>query len=610
MFRMPAAAPLFLALATCLAATGAHGPAAVAAVRPDPGAELSALFDRSDADYLRRNPIAALYRGVSRRADRLGDSTSDAYFAGEAAAVRHDLTALATIDRGALSPADRIAYDSFKWQAETTLRGYAPALLRLQALRPIDHFTGIQTWYPDIASGASPAPFETMADYRDNLARNRDFGRQIDRTIRRLREGMAAGIVQPRLIVDKVLGQLDTQLAQPVEQSPFYAPAVRLPAAFKPADALLVRRQLAASIRNDVYPAYRRLAAFLRTTYRPAARTQVGLLAMPDGAQLYSWLIEANTTLPMTADEIHTLGLTEVARIRRQMDAIRRQVKFKGDLAAFFDHLRTSPRFQPRSADWIRTRYEEIGRKVDAKVREQFSTIPRTRLTIQPVPAYREQSDAGGSYAQGSIDGSRPGTFYYNAYDLPSRFTWGMETLYLHEAIPGHHFQISIAQENPRLPNFQRFGGNTAYVEGWALYAETLWPELGMETDPYQRFGGLNDEMLRAMRLVVDTGIHAKGWTRDQAITYMLANSGMGRTDATIEVDRYIAIPGQALAYKIGQMTILRLKAKAKAALGARFDVRAFHAQILGSGALPMQVLERKIDDWIATERGGAPASR
>ena len=238
-----------------------------------------------------------------------------------------------------------------------------------------------------------------------------------------------------------------------------------------------------------------------------------------------------------------------------------------------------------------------------ARVREQFSLIPRSPLEIRPVPPHRERTDAAGSYQQGTPDGSRPGVFFYNAYDLPTRYTWGMDTLFLHEAIPGHHFQISLAQENTALPNFMRFGGNTAYVEGWALYSESLYRELGVETDAYARMGGLSDEMLRAMRLVVDSGIHAKGWSRDQAIAYMLANSPMGRTDATAEVERYIAIPGQALAYKIGQLTILRLKARAQRALGARFDPRAFHAQVLDTGSLPMPVLEAKIEAWIAATR-------
>jgi uncharacterized protein (DUF885 family) len=287
------------------------------------------------------------------------------------------------------------------------------------------------------------------------------------------------------------------------------------------------------------------------------------------------------------------------------MEAVKNRAGFTGTLAQFFDYIRTDRRFEPPSREWLRDHYYEIGRRVDAHVRDLFSTIPRSRMEIREVESFRERTEAGGSYNDGTPDGSRPGVFYYNAYDLPSRRTSGMETLYLHEGIPGHHFQISLAQENADLPNFMRFGGNTAFVEGWALYAETLWDELGMETDPIQRFGGLNDEMLRAMRLVVDSGIHAKGWTRDRAIQYMLANSGMSRTEVVAEVERYIAIPGQALAYKVGQLTILRLRAHAEQELGSRFDLRAFHAQVLMTGALPLTVLEQKIDDWIASQRAG-----
>jgi uncharacterized protein (DUF885 family) len=324
---------------------------------------------------------------------------------------------------------------------------------------------------------------------------------------------------------------------------------------------------------------------------------------MLGGAKLYAYLIESNTTLPLAADEVHALGLSEVGRILGEMEAQKRAVGFAGTLPEFFTALRAEKRFQPTSAKQLRDGYLAIDRRVRARIGEQFSLIPKTPLDIRPVPSYKEKSDAGGSYIPGTPDGSRHGVFYYNTYDLATRYTWGMETLFLHEGSPGHHFQISIAQENEALPAFMRFGGNTAYVEGWALYAESLWKELGVAVEPYQRMGGLSDEMLRAMRLVVDTGIHAKGWSRDQAINYMLANSPMSRTDVTAEVERYIATPGQALAYKIGQLTIARLKAKAQAALGPRFDPRAFHAQVLDSGALPMPVLERKIDAWISASR-------
>jgi uncharacterized protein (DUF885 family) len=314
--------------------------------------------------------------------------------------------------------------------------------------------------------------------------------------------------------------------------------------------------------------------------------------------------VQSTTTLPMTPEQIHELGLSEVARITAEFEKVRQEVGFSGDLHAFVEHMRTSPQFQPKSREQLNRDYYRIQKAVQAKVPQYFSRVPRTSLMIRPYPPFREKFEAGGSYDSGTPDGSRPGTFYFNAYDLPSRSTWGETTLFLHEGAPGHHFQISLAQENKALPSFMRFGGNTAYVEGWALYAETLGYDMGLYKDPYQRFGTLNDEMLRAMRLVVDTGIHTKGWTRDQSIKYMLDNSGMGRTDATAEVERYIAIPSQATAYKIGSLTIQRLRKKAQDELGPKFDIREFHAQVLDSGALPLSILEAKLDRWIAAKKG------
>jgi uncharacterized protein (DUF885 family) len=343
--------------------------------------------------------------------------------------------------------------------------------------------------------------------------------------------------------------------------------------------------------------------AFLRDEYLPVAREQVGLSAMKGGGVLYANLIESTTTLPMTADEIHNLGLSEVTRILTEMEKVQKEVGFKGTLQQFFEHLRTDPKLKKESRQALTDGYYAIGKAVDAKIGEYFSVLPKTPLEIRPYEEFREKFEAGGSYQPGTPDGKRPGIFYFNAYDLPSRTTPGMSTLYLHEGAPGHHFQISLAQENEALPAFMRFGGNTAYVEGWALYSETLGYPMGFYKDPYQRFGTLSDEMLRAMRLVVDTGLHSKGWTRDQAIEYMLSNSDMGRTDATAEVERYIAIPSQATAYKIGALTIQRLRKKAEAAMGSKFDIKAFHEQVLGTGALPLAVLEKKIDDWIAASK-------
>ena len=566
-------------------------------------ARLKKLFADSDEANLKRNPIAALFRGDFRYADRLGDYISDAYFAAERKAGENELRRLNGIDRAALSPTDQIAYDVFKWQTEINLRGLQPDMLALVAVRPIDHFNGFHTFYPDVASGQGAAPFKTLLDYENNLKRHREYIVLIDRAIGRFREGMKSGVVQPRLVVNNVIDQLNLQIAQGVEGSTFYGPVNQFPEGISAADQSRLRADYAATIKLGIIPAYVRLRDFLKNEYLPVARDGVGLVAMPGGPKLYDYLIESNTTVKMSANEVHNLGLGEVARIRKQMDDIRVQTGFNGDLKAFFNYFRDDPKFQFSSKEDMRDTFLAIGRKVDERVREQFSTIPKSPLEIRPVPEYREKTDAGGSYNSGTPDGSRPGIFYYNSYDLPSRSKPESETLYLHEAVPGHHFQISLAQENEALPNFMRFGGNTAYAEGWGLYAETLWKELGVESDPYYRFGGLNDEMLRAMRLVVDSGIHAKGWTRDQSIQYMLDNSGMSRTDATAEVERYIAIPGQALAYKIGQLTILKLKARAQATLGDKFDPREFHAQVLMTGALPMAVLEKKIDDWIASKR-------
>ncbi|MEE3156424.1 MAG: DUF885 domain-containing protein, partial [Pseudomonadota bacterium] len=339
---------------------------------------------------------------------------------------------------------------------------------------------------------------------------------------------------------------------------------------------------------------------FLRDEYLTAARDSVGLSEMKGGDKLYAQMIEATTTLPLTADYLHELGLSEVARIKNGLEEIKQEVGFTGSLNEFFDYVRTDEQFKPESREALTQSYYDIGEEVDGKIGEYFSLVPKTPLEIKPYDPSVEQFSAGGSYQSGAPDGSRPGTFYFNAYDLPSRLTTGNVTLYLHEGAPGHHFQISLARENEALPAFMRFGGNTAYVEGWALYSETLGYEMGFFEDPWNRYGTLQDEQLRAMRLVVDTGLHAKGWSRERAIDFMLENSGMTRTEVVAEVERYIAIPSQALAYKVGALKIQELRQRAEEKLGSDFDIREFHAQLLDTGALPMPVLEAKIDRWIA----------
>lgn len=573
-------------------------PAATAAAE-SPSARLAALFSQSDADNLKRNPLYRLFRGDTSAADQMGELITDAAFAAEKRAAENELKALAAIDRAALTPDEKVSYDTFKWQRETDLAALQPALLAATAPRPIDHFFGFHNFIAELQSGESAAPFRTVKDYEDALKRHDQFALLLDLAILRFRQGMKTGVVQPKLVVNNVIEQLDNLTADGLDASIMMKPVQKFPEGIGAADQARLKAAYAAMVGARVNPALLRMRDFLKTEYLPVARDSVGLGAMPGGPDLYRYLVASNTTTALTPDAIHDLGLSEVARILKGMDAVQARVGFQGDRAAFFAHLRSDPRFKFASAQAMGDAYRAVGKRLDTVVGQLFDTIPRSPLEIRPVPAYREKTDAAGSYQQGTPDGSRPGVFFYNSYDLPSRSNYGVETLYLHEAVPGHHFQVSLAQENDKLPAFQRFGGNTAFVEGWALYAESLGPELGMFTDPYQLQGRYEDEMLRALRLVVDTGIHAKGWGRDQAIEYMLANSSMSRTDAVAEVERYIAIPSQALAYKIGQLTISRLRAKAQAALGPKFDIRGFHREVLMSGALPMAVLEAKIDRWI-----------
>jgi uncharacterized protein (DUF885 family) len=573
-----------------------------------PSAKLTRLFISSDEANLKRNPLSALFRGDTRYADQFGDFVTDAYFAAEKAAAEADLKALSAIDRSALTPDEQISYDVFKWQRETDLKGFEPGLLRASVLRPIDHFNGLHQFVPDIFSGQSVAQFKTVKDYEDNLKRLDGFVLAMDRVLGRLKEGVAAGVVQPRLVSERVLSQLDRHVTGGVDAMPLMMPVQKFPDSIPAADQARLKAEYTAMVQGKVLPSYTRMRDYVRDVYLPASRgnERPGLVSMPGGPELYRFLVATQTTTRMTPDEIHNLGLGEVARIQGEMRKVMQDVGFRsgrdgGDLKAFFEHIKTDPKFKPESREALTQGYYAIGKRVDAALPRLFRTTPKTPLEIRPYPPFLEKDSAGGSYQPGTPDGSRPGIFYFNAYDLPSRTTPGMETLYLHEGAPGHHFQIALAIENAKLPSFQRFGGNTAFAEGWGLYAESLGKELGMFTDPYQYYGRLDDEMLRAMRLVVDTGLHSKGWSRQQAIDYMMANSSQGDTDVVNEVDRYVAMPAQALAYKVGDLRIQAARKRAEKALGKSFDVRGFHEQVLMTGALPLEVLDAKIDRWIAT---------
>ncbi len=604
MHRRLASALLAAAIAAspvpCAQASAAGRPAATTGSEE---ARLARLFNDDARREQTLDPLGTLYRGERVDPGALSRLFTDALDRQVLASTRRSLGELERIDRARLSPERQISYDVFAREKRERLAWLQPDIRALTAVRPLSHFGGLHAEFPSLVSGDGAVSYGSEADYRRALMIDAAIATALDNAILRFREGMASGVVESKLTVGNMIGQIDALLAQPVEQSPFYSPVLDFPDDVPKSSRPQLREAYTTLVRERIYPAYRRLRAFLADEYLPAAREEVGLSAMKGGRSLYLRMIERETTLPLDPEEVHRLGLAEVARIKREMDDVRRQLGFARSLGEFFNAIRIDPRFHPKTPEELAQGYVSIRQAVDAQVPRFFIHVPRTPLVIQPYPGYREKYEPGGSYNQGSSDGSRPGVFYFNTYDLPSRFLSGMTTLYLHEGVPGHHFQISLAQEDESLPPFQRFDGNTAYVEGWALYAETLGYEMGLYLDPMQHWGTLDDEMLRAMRLVVDTGLHAKGWSREQSIAYMLANSGMGRTDATSEVERYIAIPAQALAYKVGALTIQRLRRRAEAELGAKFDIRAFHDEVLASGALPLPILEAKIDRWIAAER-------
>ncbi len=599
---------LFLALHAC--------PGTVqAADAASPSLQTAAMDDRLDrvfADDSRAeqalDPLGAMTRGEPVPRDLLVQTFTPALVARQRAVIEHALADLATIDRNALDAAHRLSFDVFRQTLDVQRALLQPGPQALIGVQPFNHFMGLLVELPEMAASDDGRSLQTLADIEARLTLERSVPALFANAQARFREGMASGVVEPRQTVLAMIAEIDAIVARPPAQSLFMDPPNHVPRQTAPATRRRLKRAYLAATTGAVYPAYHQLRAFLHDTYLPAARETVGLSALPGGAALYRLLVRGQTTLDLDPDAVHQTGLAEVARIQRAMKQVESELGYTMPLGDFFETIRTAPRFHPTSAAQLGDGFRAVASEVAVLAPRYFLRLPRTGLTIRAYPAYRARFEAGGSYSEGLPDGSRPGTFWYNTYDWPHRFLTGITTLYLHEGAPGHHFQISLAQENASLPDFQRFGGNAAYVEGWALYAETLGYDMGLYRDPMQRWGTLDDEMLRAMRLVVDTGLHTRGWTRDQAIAYMLANSGIGRIDAAAEVDRYIADPGQALAYKVGAMTIQRLRDEARARLGDRFDIRAFHDQVLGSGALPLAVLEAKLHAWMADQEASASA--
>jgi uncharacterized protein (DUF885 family) len=585
---------------SAVAASAAESPASGAAASGGASIRLNELFENYFERSLELNPLQATFIGDHRYDDRLTNNLSTAHIAEQLRVDRGALAAAQKFDPESLSPADRLSLEIFINDLHTAIDGTAfPG-----ELVPINQFSSLPTLMPVLGSGSSAQPFETTQDYDRFLNRMRDYVVWSDQAITNMREGLRKGVTYPRILMEKVLPQLADVIVADPTRSLFYQPVTKFPDAVPPADRTRLEAAYRQAITTQFNPAYQRLHDFIRDEYLKSTRSNVGWSSLPDGARWYAYLAKSSTTTDMTAAEIHELGLREVARIRAEMEQVRTQVGFKGDLQAFFRHLQDDPGFYYPDAESLLNGYRALKKNIDARLPKMFVDFPRADYEIRAVEPFRAQSSAGAFYQPPSADGSRPGIFYVNTFNLKAQPKFGMETLSLHEAAPGHHFQVSIQQELEALPRFRRFGvGYVAYQEGWALYCESIGKELGLFTDPYQYYGKLSDEMLRAMRLVVDTGMHTRNWTREQGIRYMLDNSSMAPSDAEAEVERYLAIPGQALGYKIGQIRIRELRDKAQAALGNRFDVKEFHSQVLRDGSLPLAVLEAKIERWIESSQ-------
>jgi uncharacterized protein (DUF885 family) len=568
------------------------------------GEKLRAFLERVDNDDLQLNPIARLGRGDFRHADEYGDLISDAFFAQAEKKLREQLKASRAIHRTRLSVQDRIAFDTWRYLAEYALRSFSEGHSQVTRQLPVDHLFGHHLTFQQLSSGNSVARFETIKDYEDGLRRFDGFVVYLNRAVQRMREGLAAGRVQPRFITQNVIRQLDRALDMPVAESAFFAPARNMPATFTEAEKARLRSAYEADISQKIYPALANLRNFMSGRYLAAGRIdKPGLAGMKGGARLYDYVLESHTTIAIPATEIHAIGLREVARIRREMEVVRKQLGFEGNLAEFFDHVKSNERFRYPTREAVFAHYGEIGARVDQAYSTFFNVKPRSALEIKPYPPEQEGSGGGAYYLVGSPDGKRPGTFFINLGKLEDHSKSRATALYLHEAVPGHHVQGSLAQENTALPPVLRFNWNPGYGEGWALYAEWLGTEMGMYDDPMQYFGRLDMEIFRAVRLVVDTGLHAKAWSREQAVAFMRENTSLPTSLIEQEVDRYIVWPGQAVSYKVGELFIRRLRSQAEKALGRGFDVRAFHDQVLNTGALPLHVLEQKVNDWIAQSK-------
>ena len=590
---------LAVALAACVfpvfavpAATAA--PAAAVESRNEAATALHRLFDAEWERGLRESPENAAYQGDHRFDDRWSDMSLEA-IARREAADREALAALKRIDRAALTPADQLNYDTFAWLQE---RAVQRQRFR-EYLQPVGHQGGVQT-----ADGiAEILPFATAQDYRNWIARLQALPQLVAQTTTLMQAGMEAGSMPPKVLMQRVPAQIAAQVVEDPVASPLYKPFLKMPDSIPAAEQEALRRQAREAIATQVVPAYRGFARFFGEEYLPKARDGIAVTDLPDGKDYYDFLAAWYTTTGLTAAEIHAIGLREVARIRGEMEKIREEVGFKGDLKAFFAHLRSDPEFFYKDPADLLEAYQAMSKRVDPELVKVFRTIPRLPYGVRPIPDTIAPDTTTAYYQPGAVDGSRAGFYYVNLYRPEVRPKWEMLPLTLHEAVPGHHFQFARGAELPDLPMFRRTAYFVAYGEGWGLYAERLGYDMGLYDDPYDRMGQLAYDMWRAVRLVVDTGMHAKGWSRQQAIDFFMDNAPKTEQDVVNEIDRYIAWPGQALAYKIGQLKISELREQARRELGPAFDLRDFNDAVLATGSVPLETLERRIQAWIAEQK-------
>ena len=582
--------------ACCFPAFAAPAAAPAAETRSAAASALHRLFDAEWERGLRESPENAAYQGDHRYDDRWTDM-SLAAVARREAADRQALAELRRIDRAALSPADQLNYDTFAWLQE---RAVARQRFR-EYLQPVGHQGGVQT-----ADGiAELLPFATAADYRNWIARLQALPRLLEQTTALMRAGIEAGSLPPKVLMQRVPAQIRGQLVADPAASPFYKPFLKMPEAIPAAEQEALRAQARAAIAGQVVPAYREFGRFFEQDYLPKTRDSIAAADLPDGPAFYDFLAGWYTTTDLDAERIHRIGLEEVARIRAEMEMVRAEVGFQGDLHAFFQHLRTDPKFFHRTPAELLEAYQALSKRIDPELVKIARTLPRLPYGVRPIPDNIAADTTTAYYQPGAVDGSRPGYYYVNLYRPEVRPKWEMLALSLHEAVPGHHFQFARGAELPDLPMFRRTAYFVAYGEGWGLYAERLGYDMGLYDDPYDRMGQLAYDMWRAVRLVVDTGMHAKGWSRQQAIDYFMDNSPKTEQDVVNEIDRYIAWPGQALAYKIGQLKISELRGEAARELGPAFDLRDYNDAVLETGSVPLETLETHIRAWIAERKRG-----